>query len=478
MTTPYPMQPATAVPTVAPPSGAPRPRLAFLGTGYLGATYAICFAELGYEVVGFDIDQAKIAKLAGGDVPFHEPGLDELLRRNLASGRLRFTTSYAETADFADVHFICVGTPQRADGMGADLAYVEASVTGLAPHLTRKTLIVGKSTVPVGTAEWIEQLVAKHTAPELGVEVAWSPEFLQEGFAVEDVLRPNRIVVGVKSQWANGMLYAAHKGVFDLAATEDREVPLVVTDFATAELVKVAANAFLATKISFINAMAEVCEVAGGDVTQLARAIGYDPRIGNRFLQAGVGFGGGCLPKDIRAFQARAQELGAGEALRFLHEVDLINLRRRGRVLHLAAELLGRRSGPAGPDLSGTRIAVLGAAFKPNSDDVRDAPSLAVAAALAKAGADVRVYDPEGMENARLACPDLAYEKSMNDAVTGAELVCVLTEWAEFRNADPVALGELAGGRRVIDGRNCLDAALWAQAGWEYRGMGRPNPTL
>ncbi|GID96059.1 UDP-glucose dehydrogenase family protein [Amorphoplanes digitatis] len=479
MTIPYPThQSVPAFPEVEPPSGAARPRLAFLGTGYLGATYAICFAELGYEVLGFDVDEAKIAKLAAGQMPFHEAGLDDLLRSNLASGRLRFTTSYQEVADFADVHFICVGTPQRGDGMGADLSYVETSVTKLARHLTRRALIVGKSTVPVGTAEWIEQLVAKHTDPELGIEVAWSPEFLQEGFAVEDVLRPNRIVVGVKSDWANGMLYAAHKGVFDLAATEDREVPLVVTDFATAELVKVAANAFLATKISFINAMAEVCEVAGGDVTQLARAIGYDPRIGNRFLQAGVGFGGGCLPKDIRAFQARAQELGAGEALRFLHEVDLINLRRRSKVLQLAAELLGRRSGPAGPDLSGTRIAVLGAAFKPNSDDVRDAPSLAVAAGLAKAGADVRVYDPQGMENARVAQPGLHYESSMSDAVTGAELVCVLTEWAEFRNADPQVLGELVAERRVIDGRNCLDSVLWARAGWQYRGMGRPAPAL
>jgi len=479
VTIPYPThQSVPAFPEVEPPSGAARPRLAFLGTGYLGATYAICFAELGYDVLGFDVDEAKIAKLAAGQVPFHEAGLDELLRTNLASGRLRFTTSYEAVADFADVHFICVGTPQRGDGMGADLSYVETSVTNLARHLTRRALIVGKSTVPVGTAEWIEQLVAKHANPELGVEVAWSPEFLQEGFAVEDVLRPNRIVVGVKSDWANGMLYAAHKGVFDLAATEDREVPLVVTDFATAELVKVAANAFLATKISFINAMAEVCEVAGGDVTQLARAIGYDPRIGNRFLQAGVGFGGGCLPKDIRAFQARAQELGAGEALRFLHEVDLINLRRRSKVLQLAAELLGRRPGPAGPDLSGTRIAVLGAAFKPNSDDVRDAPSLAVAAALAKAGADVRVYDPQGMENARIAQPSLHYEVSMSAAVTGAELVCVLTEWAEFRNADPHTLGELVAGKRVIDGRNCLDSVLWARAGWQYRGMGRPAPAL
>src|SRR4051812_10169737 len=461
-------------PLVKPPSGAPRPRLSFVGTGYLGATYAICFAELGYEVLGFDVDEAKIAKLAGGQVPFHEPGLDELLRTNLASGRLRFVTSYAEVAEFADVHFICVGTPQRGDGMGADLSYVEASVSNLARHLTRRALIVGKSTVPVGTAEWIEQLVAKHTDPALGVEVAWSPEFLQEGFAVEDVLRPNRIVVGVKSEWANGMLYAAHKGVFDLAATEDREVPLVVTDFATAELVKVAANAFLATKISFINAMAEVCEAAGGDVTQLARSIGYDPRIGNRFLQAGLGFGGACLPKDIRAFQARAQELGAGEALRFLHEVDLINLRRRTRVIQLAADLLGRRSGPAGPDLSGTRIAVLGATFKPNTDDVRDAPALAVAALLGKAGADVHVFDPQGVENARRAVPELTYEATMNDAVQGADLVCVLTEWAEFRNADPVALGELANGRKVVDGRNCLDSTLWTQAGWEYRGMGRP----
>ncbi len=450
------------------------PRLSFLGTGYLGATYAICFAELGYEVLGFDIDEAKIAKLAGGQVPFHEPGLDDLLRRNLTSGRLRFSTSHAEVAEFADVHFICVGTPQRPDGMSADLSYVESVVVKLAPLLRRRALIVGKSTVPVGTAAWVERLVAKHADPTLGVEVAWSPEFLQEGYAVEDVLRPNRIVAGVRSEWANERLHAAHKGVFDLAATEDRAVPLVITDFATAELVKVAANAFLATKISFINAMAEVCEVAGGDVTLLARAIGYDPRIGNRFLQAGLGFGGGCLPKDIRAFQARAQELGAGEALRFLHEVDLINTRRRGRVLSLAAELLDRPVGPAGPDLEGTRIAVLGATFKPNSDDVRDAPSLAVAAALHGAGAEVRIYDPQGMDNARRAQPALTYVPSLAAAVTDVSLLVVATEWAEFRNADPVVLGELVAARAVIDGRNCLDPVQWARAGWTYRGMGRP----
>jgi UDPglucose 6-dehydrogenase len=448
-------------------------RLTFVGTGYLGATYAICFAELGYEVLGFDVDADKVAALAAGSVPFHEPGLDDMLRRNLAAGRLRFTTSLRETAEFGDVHFICVGTPQRTDGPGADLGHVESAVVGLSRHLNRKALIVGKSTVPVGTAEWIEQLVAKHADPGLGVEVAWSPEFLQEGLAVQDVLRPSRLVASVRSDWAGSMLYAAHRGIFDLAAAEGREVPVVVTDFATAELVKVAANAFLATKISFINAMAEVCEAAGADVTQLSRALGHDPRIGGRFLQAGAGFGGGCLPKDIRAFQARAQELGAGEALRFLHEVDLINQRCRSRVVQSVAELLGRPGGPAGPDLTDNRIAVLGATFKPLSDDVRDAPALAVAAALARAGADVRVYDPQGMPNAERAQPGLAYERGLDEAVRGADLVCVLTEWEEFRTADPVRLAALAAQRLVVDGRNCLDATAWQAAGWRYRGMGR-----
>jgi UDPglucose 6-dehydrogenase len=459
-------------------AGLPRPRLTFLGTGYLGSTYAICFAELGYDVLGFDVDEAKIAKLAAGEVPIHEPGLDELLRRNLAAGRLRFSTSYREAAEFGDVHFICVGTPQRSDGIGADLSYVETAVSSLVPHLTRKALIVGKSTVPVGTAEWVEQLVGKHAPADLQVEVAWSPEFLQEGFAVDDVLRPNRLVLGVRSAWAQSMLLASHKGVFDLAVAEDREVPLVVTDFATAELVKVAANAFLATKISFINAMAEVCEASGGDVVQLARAIGYDDRIGKKFLRAGVGFGGACLPKDIRAFQARAQELGAGEALRFLHEVDLINQRRRNRVVQLAAELLDRPSGPAGPDLSGTRIGVLGATFKPGTDDVRDSPALAITRSLVRAGAEVVVYDPQGAENARRLLPDVQFADSVTAAVKGADLACVLTAWEEFRYADPAGLREVIGTPRVIDGLNCLDQPMWESAGWTYRGMGRPTSGL
>ena len=455
-----------------------RPRLTFIGTGYLGATYAICFAELGYEVLGVDVDAPKIASLAAGEVPIHEPGLDDILHRNLAAGRLRFTTDYVEAAEFGDVHFICVGTPQRADGLGADLSYVESAVTSLVPHLARKALIVGKSTVPMGTAAWVEQLVEKHAPDGVAAEVAWSPEFLQEGVAVEDVLRPNRLVFGTRSTWAHDMLLAAHKGVFDLATAEDREVPVVHTDFATAELVKHAANAFLATKISFINAMAEICEASGADVTQLARSIGYDDRIGKKFLRAGVGFGGACLPKDIRAFQARAQEIGAGEALRFLHEVDLINQRRRTKVVQLAAELLNRPYGPAGPDLTGFRIAVLGATFKPGTDDIRDSPALSITRKLARTGAQVAVYDPKGMELARREQPDLEYAPSMSDAVAGADLVCVLTAWEEFRYADPAHLVELARGNRVIDGLNCLDQPLWTAAGWEYRGMGKPHPVL
>lgn len=452
-----------------------RPKLTFIGTGYLGATYAVCYAELGYDVLGIDVDSSKIDQLNSGRVPFREPGLDELLVKNLASGRLRFSTSYEEAAEFGDVHFICVSTPQSSKGPAADLSYVEASVAELSKSLTRDALIVGKSTVPVGTAEWVESLVKRHADPDLKVAVGWSPEFLQEGFAVNDVLRPNRIVMSAHTEWGRSLLMAAHKGVFDLAKTEDRDVPVIDTDFATAELAKHAANTFLANKISFMNAMAEVCEASGGDVVDLARALGYDDRIGRRFLQAGVGFGGACLPKDIRAFQARANELGVGEALRFVHEVDQINLRRRHRVFRLTAELLGRQWRTAGPDLSGARVAILGATFKPHTDDVRDSPALAVAEMLISAGAEVYIFDPEGMDNARRIVPKAAYAQSLTEAVSNAEAVCVLTEWPEFRNADPVALGAAVKVKHVIDGRNCLDVEAWRSAGWTLRALGRPG---
>ncbi|MFG3050949.1 UDP-glucose dehydrogenase family protein [Kitasatospora sp. NPDC048239] len=461
----------SGLPGPAAPADREPPRLSFLGTGYLGTTYAACYAELGHQVIGLDVDPVKVAALAAGQLPFHEPGLAELVRRGLDSGRLRFTTDPAVAAAGADVHFLCVGTPQRPDG-GADLGQVAAAVQAIAPHLHGRTLLVGKSTVPVGTAEWIERLLRKHVPDDADAEVAWCPEFLQEGHAVDDVLRPDRIVVGARGEWARRTLDRVHRGVHELAAREGREIPVLETDFATAELVKTAANAFLATKISFINAMAELCEAAGADVARLAEALGHDERIGPHFLRAGVGFGGGCLPKDIRALQSRAEQLGAGAAVRFLHEVDLINQRRRERVLQLAGELLDCVAGPAGPELTGTRIAVLGATFKPDSDDVRDAPALAVARLLHGAGAQVRVYDPLGGANARRSHPELGYAERLEQACAGADLVCVLTEWQEFREADPAALARLVNGRIVIDGRNCLDRGAWGAAGWTYRGLG------
>jgi UDPglucose 6-dehydrogenase len=440
--------------------GGGKPRLSVLGTGYLGATHAVCMAELGYEVIGLDVDESKVARLAAGEVPFFEPGLPELLRKALDSGRLRFTTSYEEVAEFADVHFVCVGTPQSRDSYAADLTYVESAFSTLAPLLTRPALVVGKSTVPAGTAARMAELVAS-LAPGDGVEVAWNPEFLREGFAVEDTLRPDRLVFGVHSAEAEAALRASFAPILDAGT------PVVVTDFATAELVKVAANSFLATKISFINAMAEVCEVVHADVTKLSEALGYDTRIGKRFLHAGLGFGGGCLPKDIRAFMARAEELGAQDALAFLEEVDAINKRRRARAVDLGRELLDG-------EYAGKKVCVWGAAFKPNSDDIRDSPALDVAAAVQKLGAAVIVYDPQAMENAKRAYPQLAMATSALEAARNADIVLLLTEWTEFREMDPTKLAEVVASPRLVDGRNALDPAVWRSAGWTYRALGRP----
>jgi len=437
-----------------------RPRLSVLGTGYLGATHAVCMTELGYEVVGLDVDEAKVGKLTAGEVPFFEPGLAELLRKALDTGRLRFTTSYEEVAEFADVHFVCVGTPQQKDSNAADLTYVRAAFSSLAPLLRRPALVVGKSTVPTGTAAQMADVV-RELAPGGDVEVAWNPEFLREGFAVEDTLKPDRLVFGVESGRAEELLRASFAPVIEAGC------PVVVTDFATAELVKVAANSFLATKISFINAMAEVCEVVHADVTKLSEALGYDDRIGRRFLQPGLGFGGGCLPKDIRAFMARAGELGADEALGFLRDVDAINMRRRARAVDLGRGLLDG-------SFTGSRVAVWGAAFKPNSDDIRDSPALDVAVAIQREGARVVVYDPAAVDNARRVHPELEYATSALDAAGGADLVLLLTEWTEFREMDPAVLGDVVGARRIVDGRNALDPVTWREAGWVYRALGRP----
>ncbi len=435
-------------------------RITVVGTGYLGAVHAACLADLGFEVLGVDTDAAKIETLSAGTVPFYEPGLPEVLNRGITSGKLHFTTSAEDGAAFGDVIFLCIGTPQRSDGYAADLSYLETAVAALTPHLDRPVLVVGKSTVPVGTAARLAQHLAAAPGGDQ-VELAWNPEFLREGFAVEDTLHPDRLVFGVRSERAEQTLRTTY------ATPISAGTPVVVTDFATAELVKVAANAFLATKISFINAMAEVCEATGADVTQLATALGYDERIGRRFLQAGLGFGGGCLPKDIRAFLARAEELGVPEALEFLRDIDSINLRRRTRTIVAATELVGGT-------LTDRRIACLGAAFKPDSDDVRDSPALYVASALAAAGAEVRVTDPKANDNAKRRYPELAYVDNAFEAAASADAVLLLTEWQDFRDLDPIALAEVVSQPRILDARNVLNPAQWREAGWMVRSLGRP----
>src|SRR5271156_2559621 len=414
-------------------------RVAVIGTGYLGTTHAACMSQIGHDVVGVDIDAEKVAKLQSGEVPFFEPDLENLVRENLASGRLRFTTSYEEAAEFADVHFLAVGTPQSARGRGVDLSFVDAAIDALGSHLSRRTLVVGKSTVPVGTAHRLTQRIRSMAPAGDAVELAWNPEFLREGFAVEDTLRPDRIVVGVE----NGSDDRAVETLRELySPILDGTVPFMVTDMATAELVKTAANAFLATKIGFINAIAELCEAADADVTILADALGHDNRIGRRFLNAGLGFGGGCLPKDIRALVARADELGVGHAFTFLREVDNSNMRQRRRIVDITSEICG--------SLTGTAVAILGAAFKPNTDDVRDSPALNVAGQFQLEGANVRVYDPKASDNARKTLPTVDYAVSSLDACDGADVVLVLTEWEEFRNMQPQELAAVTRSKNIV----------------------------
>jgi len=432
--------------------------LSVVGCGYLGATHAACMSSLGFTVIGVDTDPEKVALLQSGKLPFYEPGLDTLLEQEMKTGRLSFTTDFSAVKD-ADVHFVCVGTPQSKDGLAADLTYVKSAVAAIAPHLKDGSLVVGKSTVPVGTAQALRAELAK-IAPQ--ADLAWNPEFLREGFAVEDTLTPNRLVVGVANDRAEEILKEVYGPVIALGT------PWIRADLPTSELVKVAANSFLATKISFINAMAEVCEAAGGDVTVLAKAIGYDPRIGSRFLQAGIGFGGGCLPKDIRAFMARAEELGAKQALEFLREIDAINLRARQRVIDVVRSELSE-------DLTQYKIAVLGATFKPDSDDVRDSPALDIAVQLHAAGAEVVIHDPQGIEPARKRFPNLDYAPVINDAIKDADLILHLTEWKEYRQIDPAAISSIVKSKIIIDGRNMLDRTLWRNAGWKFHALGRTD---
>jgi UDPglucose 6-dehydrogenase len=435
-------------------------RISVFGCGYLGAVHAACMASLGHEVVGIDVVAEQVASLSRGEPPFYEPALAEVLHEALGSGRLAFTTDASEAAG-AELHFICVGTPQRRGENGADLTYVHSAIRDLLPSLKPGDVVVGKSTVPLGTAEALLEDV-KAAQPE--ATLLWNPEFLREGHAVHDTLHPDRFVYGIPDDEAGRVAASRLDEVYAKALAAG--TPKIETDLATAQMVKVAANSFLATKISFINAMAELCEVAGADVTQLADAIGLDDRIGRKFLNAGLGFGGGCLPKDIRAFMARAGELGADQTLTFLREVDAINMRRRVRMVDLAREVCGG-------SIVGRRIAVLGAAFKPDSDDVRDSPALSVAAQMQLQGAQVVVTDPRAIDNAAKKWPDLTFASTVEDAVNGAEVVLLLTEWREYRELDPAVLLPLVATPRIVDGRNCLDPERWRNAGWIYRALGR-----
>jgi UDPglucose 6-dehydrogenase len=434
--------------------------LSVIGCGYLGAVHAACMADMGHTVVGIDTDEAKVAALSSGKAPFFEPGLDEVLRRALDSGRLRFSAHFTDARD-AEVHFLAVGTPQLSASYAADTTYLDAAVDALIPELNAGDLVVGKSTVPVGTAARLAERIADG-APD--AMLAWNPEFLREGFAVNDTTSPDRLVFGLPSGRAFETARAILNEVY--AAPLASGVPVIEADYATAELVKVSANAFLATKISFINAMAEIAEVVGADVTLIADAIGHDARIGRRFLNAGIGFGGGCLPKDIRAFMSRATELGRGESIAFLSEVDAINLRRRRRAVEITVEAIAKPAAEA-------RIAVLGLAFKPDSDDVRDSPALDIATSLLGLGAQVVATDPQAIPNARQLHPGLEYAATAEEAAAGADAVVLVTEWADYRTLDPVALRQVVASPIIVDGRNCLDAGAWRAAGWTYIGMGR-----
>jgi UDPglucose 6-dehydrogenase len=433
--------------------------ISVLGTGYLGATHAACLTALGHQVVGVDVDSDRLSRLSRGKAPFHEPRLDDLLGAGVRSGRLRFTDDVREAAR-ADVHFVCVGTPQLADADGTDLTALWSVVDDLAAHLHLPCLVVGKSTVPVGTAARVRDRLHRSAPAGADVGLAWNPEFLREGHAVEDSLRPDRLVLGVESDRDEALLRDVY------AEPIAAGVPVIPTDLATAELAKVSANSMLAARVSLVNLLAEVCERSGADIAQLTAVLGSDPRIGDRFLSPGLGYGGGCLPKDTRAFAARASELGLGDPARLLGEVDRVNLRQRTRTTDLALDLLGG-------DATGRTVAVLGAAFKAGSDDIRDSPALDVARRLSARGAQVRVYDPRAGENVRRTTPELQVVTDAVDACTGADLVLVLTDWPEFAALDPDDLAPVVRRRCVLDARLLLDDRRWTSSGWEVRSLGR-----
>ncbi|TNC42278.1 UDP-glucose dehydrogenase family protein [Mumia zhuanghuii] len=430
-------------------------KISVIGTGYLGATHAACLASYGHDVVALDVDESRVRTLAAGHVPFHEPGLDELVVDGLRTGRLRPTSDPAAIGD-AEIHFLCVGTPQVPGGRGADLTALDGAAATVARAARQPCLVVGRSTVPVGTADALAARMETEAA--VPVSLAWNPEFLREGRAVEDSLRPDRLVLGVADDAAYVTLSAVYAPV--VAAG----VQVIRTDRRTAELAKTSANVMLASRISVVNVLSEMCERAGADIGDLVRVLGSDPRIGPDVLQPGLGFGGSCLPKDTRAFVAQGRELGV-ESVALIHEVDMVNMRQRARAIDAVRRAWGSRR----------RVAVLGAAFKQGSDDVRDSPALDVARTLHHLGATVMVHDPLAAEAARRAAPELGYADDVESAVRDADVVAVLTPWEEYTGLDPVSLYDLAASPSVVDARGCLDADKWTAAGWRFHGLGRSS---
>jgi len=432
--------------------------IAVIGTGYVGLVSGAGMADFGMKVICVDKDKEKIKQLRKGRIPFYEPGLEELVHKNMEAGRLSFTTDLREAVKQALVVFICVGTPTAPDG-SADLSQIKEVAFSLAEALDDYKVVVTKSTVPVGTNRWIKQIIDKHKKNNVAVDIISNPEFLREGSAVEDFMHPDRVVIGGESAYAIAIVKDIYRPLY-LA-----ETPFIITDLETAEMIKYASNAFLATKVSFINEIANLCEKAGADVTVVARAMGLDPRIGRKFLNPGPGFGGSCFPKDVKALVHQGREVGS--PMRILEAVLEVNEKQKLRAVEKAEDLC--------KGLSGKTVAVLGLSFKPNTSDVRESPALTVVPELVKRGARVRVYDPVAMEEFRRWCPDLEveYVKDPLKAAKGAHALIILTEWNEFRFLDLKEIKNLMAEPNLIDMRNIYEPEVVKSLGFKYTGVGR-----
>ncbi len=435
--------------------------IAVIGTGYVGLVTGACFAEFGVHVTCVDKDQDKIAALQKGQIPIYEPGLSELVSKNMAGGRLQFTTDIASAIQGALVVFIAVGTPPRGDG-SANMVYVDAVAETIAHHLNDYKVIVTKSTVPVGTGERLRKIIGKNLKEQVNFDIVSNPEFLREGSAIEDFLRPNRVVIGANSQQAVAILKDLYRPLYLI------ETPVIVTDVATAELIKYASNAFLATKISFINEMANLCEKVGADVHLVARGMGLDGRIGPKFLHPGPGYGGSCLPKDTMALIQIAKQTGYD--LELLSAVIRVNTKQKSMMVEKIQQALGR--------LEGKTLGVLGLAFKPNTDDIRDSPAIDIIQDLLKSGSKIRAYDPAAMSEARKILKEVTYCNDAYDTVRDADAAVLLTEWNEFRNLDLDRLRQSLRQPIFIDLRNVYDEQRMNQAGFRYIGVGRGTKTV